>query len=164
MTDLINGVPVDELKEIDQRLFRAHDYATPVPNGKTVSALGNVVKDTQKNAEWRQAYYDRVKKERESLDDEIQKVRDATYKRDMGKLNILGTTQVAEQFGFTQATAYNHMKAGIIPSFQVGKRWFTHDYVIDHIMKRGKTLVKGGYANRSLPRMVWRSDQGLPWR
>lgn len=167
--------PTTALQEVEEQLeekpkpYRAHDYATPVPPGKTVSELGRIVNDTEQHAQWRQSYYKYAKKQREAFENDIEKMREIIAKRKIGRLNILGTKQVAEQIKCSHATAYNLMRPdengeSIIPSFLIGRRWFTHDYVLDQIMKKGRALVKEGYADKALPRMVWRSEHKLPWR
>ena len=121
---------------------------------------GRTVYDTEKNARWRQDYYKRVA---DNANETEQQIRRAIAAKNMGQLNILNTKQTSEMLKCSQATAWIQMKTGIIPAFRVGGRWFTHDYVIDLILAKGRQLVQDGYADKTLERMVWKSDNGMKW-
>lgn len=85
------------------------------------------------------------------------------YRAKTSDLNVLSVAQVAEYFRVSHTTAWFYMKEGIIPSFQQGRRWFTHDYVIDAIEKKARLLFDEGYARRSYPRMVSKYEHGVKW-
>lgn len=121
---------------------------------------GRMVIDDAQHASWREEYY---KKHGEARNEIEEAVRRAVHNKNLGDLNILDVTQVAEYFGCSHTTAYHFMRDGIIPSFQVGRRWYTHDYNIDVIEKRAKMLFDEGYIRRSLPRMVYKYDKGAKW-
>lgn len=123
-------------------------------------ATGRMVFDTEQNAEWRRVYEKRVADNRDETE---QQIRRAIAAKNMGSLNILNTTQVSEELKCSKGTAYLQMRAGIIPSFTVGRRHYTHDYIIAHILEQGRKLVVEGYANRTLTRMVWKAEQGQKW-
>jgi len=122
---------------------------------KITSPLGNQVIDDSEHESWREKYYKRVSDARGK--DWINFSR-SIFERNTGGLNILGTRQVAEYYHVAMATAYNYMKHGVIPSFQVGRRWFTHDYVVDEIDKRARRLTEHGINKRMFPMMVWKFD------
>lgn len=121
---------------------------------------GRVVNDTEQHARWREDYYKRVADNQNETENAMRR---AIAARNMGDLNILGTREVAELLKCSQATAWLYMREKIIPSFKVGSRYFTHDYIIDLILEKGRALVKSGYADRMLARVVWKSDNGKKW-
>lgn len=118
-----------------------------------------VINDAQ-HEKWREDYYRRHDEVRNETEEAVKR---AIHNKNLGDLNILDVTQVAEYFGCSHSTAYHFMRDGIIPSFQVGRRWYTHDYNIDVIQKRAEMLFAEGYIKRSLPRMVWKYDKGVKW-
>lgn len=119
-----------------------------------------MVLDTEQNEQWRQAYYRYAEK---NVSEEKDAILRAIHAKNLGPLNILSTKQVSEYFKCSLTTAWMFMRSGIIPSFQLGRRWYTHDYVIDTIEEKAKELTERGYNSRSWPRMVWKSDKGSSW-
>lgn len=126
-----------------------------------ISDLGNLVIDDETHEEWRQAYYNRIAKERPEYWDEVRK---AIANRDLGPLNILGTKQVAEHFGVSQGTAYTWLvKKKYIPHFRLGNRVFTHDYNLDALETKARELEKEGFNKRDWPRMVYKAEHQEKW-
>ena len=127
---------------------------------KISERTGRKVIDDNRHETWREQYW---KKFRDSENEAYQQAQRALHDKNLSPVNILTTTQVAEYFGCTKSTAYLYMKSGIIPSFQLGRYWYTHDYVIDNIEKKARELLDAGFAKRSYPRMVWKSEEGKKW-
>ncbi len=121
---------------------------------------GRAVIDTPKNQAWRDAYYRKV--DAQHGEDWFQ-MTGQIYREKIKALNILNTTQVAEYFRVSHATAWKYMREGIIPSFKHGRCYYTHAYVIDEIERKARTLFDEGYARRSYPRLVFKYEKGLKW-
>ena len=127
---------------------------------KISERTGRKVIDDKKHESWREQYW---KKFADSENEAYEEARRALQSKNLGPLNILGTRQIAEYFHCSQATAYLWMKSGVIPSFQIRRTWYTHDYVVDTIEKKARELIDNGFVKRSYPRMVLKADQGKTW-
>lgn len=114
-----------------------------------------------KEVAWRSEFYKTVQAQR---DNDVQTMKDSIYREQMKALNIYSVKDVAQYFGYSYSTAYNQMRNQIIPSFQIGARWFTHDYILEQIRRRAIELVESSdYVKRSYPRMVFKYDAGKIW-
>lgn len=111
--------------------------------------------------QWRKDFYEAAKAAREHNE---QQMRDSVYYAQLRSLEIYGVAEVAEYFGCSRATAYNQMRSQIIPSFQVGRRWYTHGYMLEVIRRKAEDLISAhDYIKRSYPRMVYKYDAGKKW-
>jgi hypothetical protein len=126
-----------------------------------LSPFGNEVIDDESHEDRRQNYYKRIEAQR---GEDWMQFTNQAHLRNIGALNILNPRQVSGMYHVSVGTAYNWMRYQIIPSFRIGKHWFTHDYVLDSINEKAKQLEADEYNKRDFPRMVWRRDKGQEWR
>ena len=110
---------------------------------------------------WKKEYFDLIERQR---NEQWRQQTDQVYNESMKELNLYSVTDVAQYFRVSRATAYSYMRQGIIPSFQWGRRWFVHGYILENIEDKARKLFTQDYAKKSMPRMVWRYAKGLGWR
>jgi helix-turn-helix protein len=135
----------------------AYDEQSPklIRNERT----GRLVQDTPKAAAMRKSYYRKI--DEQHGHDWVDRTNQVYHAR-VQQMTILNTRQVAEYFHVKPWTAWDWMRNGTIPSFRVGSRYFTHDYVVDEIERKARELVNSGVARRMLPRIVSLYKLGRP--